>query len=410
MSDEAGGIGRLWRTLRPLPVGTHGWRALNEVRQRTWGAVLPLLVLTWHQQGAARAPKAKAEALLALGAVLNAAPPPPSTGLVDGRFVLSGREVSAFPPPDWQLPGARPLERYEADYLGWADALVAAATANGDRAALALCQQALDGWQQASRRLDKAWEPYPRARRCLATLQAAARLTVMAHHGRDRIDPAHQALRDRLLVVAGAAAAGLDSLAERHLDGNHLLVDRIAAAAAEAVFGTGESALVAAVTEAERQFPRDGGHVEAAPMYHALLIEDLLVLRGLLGARRPVRQRLDAVLARATAWLAAVRHPDGQLPAFGDTDPRVLQNLPLTRTAVSRTPPGVTDPWQSAWISRRGGDLAIVHTAPPAWDPQPGHAHADHLSVEWSWRDRRVLADAGLAGYEGDPHLSLIHI
>lgn len=402
-----------WRTLEPLPLGTHAFRAVNVARQRLWGPLLPGLVAWWRQRGRDLAGQVRREPLLALGAALAAAPAPDAGDLLEGRFVVVGKAIEAFPPSDWRLPDARPLEVYEAHYMQWADTLVAAALsaeADGWRAAraLALLEAGLDGWTRASLTLPKAWEPYPRARRALACLQAAARLTALEHHGRDRLEGTHSALRQRLLETAAAAVTDLDLLTERHLGGNHLLVDRIALAAGEAVWGSGRAASEAAADELETQFPGDGGHVEASPMYHAQLLEDVLVLQALLsttadGPLGRIRTRAN----RATAWLAAMRHPDGQLPAFGDSDPGVLSSLRLTRTALRRTTPLTPNPLQSAWVSRHGGHFAVVHTAPPAWDPQPGHAHADHLSVEWSCADRRFLSDAGLAGYDGDPNRAL---
>lgn len=393
---------RWWHTLRPLPWQMHGFRALNDVRKRAWTPVLPGLVALWQARGREAARRGRLEPLQALGAQLQRAAAPDAAALIAGTLELPGLQVP-FPPADWRLPGALPLQVYEAHYLDWADTLAAAIAQGGGAGSVGtLAQQALDAWVVAAPHLPKAWEPYPRARRTLACLRGAARLETLAWHGRDRLQGSHLALRDRLLATAATAAMGLGPLLERHLGGNHLLVDRIALAAAEVVWGQGTRHLQAAIDEAEGQFPGDGAHVEGSPMYHALLCEDLLVLQGLLTQPGPLAERLDAVLERALAWLAAVRHPDGRVPAFGDSDPAVLDRLALVRTALRR--PGGTEPRQSVWVSRHGGHLAIVHTAPPVYAPQPGHAHDDTLAVEWSCHDVRILADAGLAGYEGDAH------
>ncbi len=394
-----------WRTLGPLPVRMHVFRLANDARKAAWRPGLPVLVAFWRQRGQDAARLARHEPLVALGTALGRAPQPDVRSLQTGRFMLAGRDVAAFPPEDWALPGARPLEVYEAHYLDWADALVADAL-NGDGASLVLVHEALQGWAAGSARLEKPWEPYPRARRTLAAARAAARLTLAEHHGRDRWTAKHAAVRDLLLAIGAAAACDLGLLAERHLDGNHLLVDRAAQAVAELAWGHGTHACQTLADEVERQFPGDGGHVEASPMYHALLLEDLLTVRAL-WPQGPTRMRFDHLLQRALGWLSAIVHPDGRLPAFGDTDPDALDSLGMTRTAFGGTPRGQTDARQAAWQSRHGGHFAIVHTAPPAWAPQPGHAHADTLSVEWSRNDVRVLADAGLAGYEGDPHREL---
>ena len=394
-----------WRTLGPLPVQMHAFRVVNDARKAAWKPGLPVLVAFWRQRGQDAARLARHEPLVALGAALGSAPQPEVAALRAGKLVLAGREVAAFPPDDWALPGARPLEVYEAHYLDWADALVADALLTDGGQVRALLEP-LQAWAASTARLDKPWEPYPRARRTLAATRAAARLTRAEHHGRDRWTDDHAAVRDLLLAIAAAAACDLGLLAERHLDGNHLLVDRAAQAVAELAWGRGVRACDALTDEVERQFPGDGAHVEASPMYHAQLVEDLLTVRAL-WPQGPARMRFEHLLQRALGWLAAVRHPDGRVPAFGDTDPDVLDTLTMTRTALGGTSRGQSDPRQSVWLSRHGGHFAVVHSAPPTWTPQPGHAHADSLSLEWSRNDVRILADAGLAGYEGDPHREL---
>lgn len=394
-----------WRTLSPLPVSMHAWRVANDARKALWRPGLPALVALWRQRGQDAARHARTQPLTDLGRVLESAPTPDAKSLLSGRFVLAGRDLGAFPPDAWELPDARPLEVYEAHYLDWAEALTAHALL-GDAADIGRLHELLKSWTVESARLSKPWEPYPRARRTLAATRAAARLTLAEQHGRDRWTDSHTAVRDLFLAIAGAAAADLGFFLERHLDGNHLLVDRMAQAVAELAWGSGAGARSALTDEVERQFPGDGAHVEASPMYHALLLEDLLTVRALWPAGAD-RQRFDHLLQRALGWLAAMTHPDGQLPAFGDTDPAALAGVGLTRTALGSAPRGQPQPQQSAWASRHGGHLAIVHTAPPAWSPQPGHAHADTLSVEWSRADHRILADAGLGGYEGDPQRAL---
>lgn len=394
-----------WRTLGPLPVQMHAFRLANDARKAMWRPGLPVLVALWRQRGQDAARVARHEPLLALGAALGNAPQPDARNLLEGRLVLAGREVAAFPPEDWRLPEARPLEVYEAHYLDWADALVADALLHDDARIEAL-QEPLEDWVAQSARLEKPWEPYPRARRTLAATRAAARLTLAEHHGRDRWTETHASIRDLLLAIAAAAACDLGFLAERHLDGNHLLVDRAASAIAELAWGRGVRACEALADEVERQFPGDGAHVEASPMYHALLVEDLLTVRAL-WPQGPARMRYDHLVQRALGWLCAVLHPDGRLPAFGDTDPDALDALAMTRTALGSAARGQPDAKQSVWQSRHGGHFAVVHTAQPTWTPQPGHSHADTLSVEWSRNDVRIFADAGLAGYEGDPHREL---
>ena len=381
-------VGRWLRTLAPLPKRMFAARAVNEARKRAWRPILPMVVQRWRRLGAARLDRVDTDALQRLGQVLDRAQAPDSQALRAGRMVLAGRDAGTFP-PRWPLVDCSPLQVYEAHYLDWLDALVAAGSEHVELAAAAL-----DGWQSHAGNTAVCWEPYPRARRVLACLRAAARLS-----------NAQSPLRTAILTVAAAAAADLRWLVEHHLDGNHLLVDRLALAASEAVFGDPTGALATCTAEFARQLDVDGGHVEASPMYHARLLEDALVVVALWDDKAAA---LDNLCARATRWLRAVSHLDGTLPAFGDTDPGTLADLPLVRQLMSDESADrsvlASLNGASTWVQRRGDTHVVCHIADPVWPAQPGHAHDDSLSIALAHCGRTVIADAGLSGYEGDPN------
>ena len=392
------GLARLWRTIAPLPPRQHIHRATNALRKRAWAPWLPRLVAKWRRRAAGVVTNAAAMERLCVA--LLVAPPLESAAASSGRLVAAGRHVADLPPASWQLEGARPLEIYEVHYLGWAEALVA----TGDDADLARCWRSLESWHRQAPMLTQAWEPYPRARRALSCLRAAARLR--------RSGNARAPLLLRWLEeIALTAALPLEALLEHHLGGNHLLANRLALAAiAAAVTPTAASAEPGAgswppalISEWRRQFLPDGSHVEGSPMYHALLLEDAHTVAHLTGPTPGPTHGLTADLRAATRWCKAMQHPDGTLPAFGDCDPGVLADLPLLRHALASAAPGEPAPRHSAWVARVNGSNVIVHTGPMAFARQPGHAHADGLSLEYSYQGQRVLCDAGLSGYALDP-------
>ncbi|MBM4345861.1 MAG: heparinase II/III-family protein [Deltaproteobacteria bacterium] len=381
------GPDRWWQTLWPLPVAMHGHRLVHEARRRLQGPLLRQWAARCQRAGHVRAAHARPGALAALGRALADAPRLPD---VAGELDFVGWRAP-LPVVDWRLPGARPLQVYTAHALDWAEALAAGVARDRNGPHANWLSASLSAWCVQAPVLPKAWEPYVRARRILACLRAAARL------------PDHP-LRPTLLAVAAAAAADLDLMLEGHLRGNHLLADWLGLAAAEAAFGGDGRAQRALLAEWDRQSAADGAHVECSAMYHAQLTEDLLAVAALgePGGALAGRAR------RSIGWLAAVRHPDGQVPSFGDSDPDALAALVLTQSALRTATPTATDPTASAWTARgAGGHFVVVHTAPAACVEQPGHAHDDALALEWSYGGARVLADAGLGGYEGDPHRAL---
>lgn len=374
---------RWWRTLAPLPVPMHGHRVLHELRRRVQGPLLPQWVARCQHLGHARAAGVRRGALQGLATALDEAPQP---ALPPGELDLAGLRA-ALPLIDWRLPTATPLQVYTAHYLEWTEPLAAGAAAQAHGPHGGWLSASLAAWSAQAPLAVKAWEPYVRARRVLAGLRAAARLV-------------DQPVQPTLLAIAAAAAVDLDLLLEQHLRGNHLLADLLGLAAAEAAFGGDGRAARALQAEWDRQSVPDGAHGEMSAMYHAQLAEDLLTVVALGDVTGALAQRAQ----RAVGWLAAVRHPDGRVPGFGDSDPDAVDAMPLLRLALRSAPAGVTDPVRSAWTARQsGGHFAVVHTAPVACTEQPGHAHDDALAVEWSHGGVRVVAEAGLGGYEGDP-------
>ncbi len=386
-------LGRIWRTLAPIPAHMHLARLGTEIRRRIWPPMLPLLVARWRRRGRDHAANVKIEAIARLGRALSTSARA-SGGSNTSQLVLAGQVVGTLPAINWALPQARPLQVYEAHYLGWLEELVEFPDADN----IDLALSSVRGWFEAATRLKKAWEPYPRARRTLHTLRALARLSVV-----DDSVPALAELRSELLNISATAAYDLQWLLETHLDGNHLLVDHLALAASEQAFGARKGATTQLLTQFDRQWTEDGSHIEQSPMYHALLLEDLLTVAGLLKPDDTWNQAVAERVGRALAWLAAVRHPCGDLPAFGDTEPRVLERLPMTSAALNGITPAKTNPALSAWVATTADHHVVVHTAPVCFNRQPGHAHADSLSLEYSYHGTPVLTDAGLPGYGGHP-------
>ena len=90
------------------------------------------------------------------------------------------------------------------------------------------------------------------------------------------------------------------------------------------------------IEELEHQVLADGFHFELAPGYHRYTTEFYLLWMVLLKqAERPIPAALREALPRMLDVLAALRRPDGRLPALGDEDGSTA--LPLS-VAHSRDP------------------------------------------------------------------------
>lgn len=208
---------------------------------------------------------------------------------------------------------------------------------------------------------------------------------------------------------------------EYHLLGNHLMANAKALCFAGLFFAGDEAAgwydqgreLV------ERELPEqvleDGGHFERSPMYHAIVLEDLLDLVNV--HRRYGRDfpRCEEAAASMASWLRVMRHPDGQIPFFNDASlgqalpPARLDDYakrldipePSRREAVERP---VHDLADTGYLRLEAGPIvAFLDIAPVGPDYLPAHAHADSLSFELSLGDRRLFVNCGTSVYEEGP-------
>lgn len=229
-----------------------------------------------------------------------------------------------------------------------------------------------------------------------------------------------EAARRELLDSLAAQTRYLAGRLERHLLGNHLWANYKALLFAGLFFDGEEGArwldigLRGMRREIGEQILADGGHFERSPMYHAILLEDLLDLIQLGERYAPAVSREDLELwrARATAmlgWLAVMTHPDGGIAFFNDAAHGIAPELaPLqdyARTLGLDPPERSAEPLQllpeSGYARLQYGEAVLIADIGEVGPNYlPGHAHADTLSFELSLRGRRVLVNAGTSRYD----------
>jgi uncharacterized heparinase superfamily protein len=205
---------------------------------------------------------------------------------------------------------------------------------------------------------------------------------------------------------------------EYHLLGNHLLANAKALVFAGSYFEGDEVegwlriGLDLIDAHHREQILSDGAHFELSPMYHSIILMDVLDLiqlgicypAGLLGAERAVLHQRAAAMAN---WLEAMLHPDGGIPFFNDSafgiapDPADILDYAHKLGVVRPVADGVTQHHDaSGFVTvRRHDQVAIIDVGMIGPDYIPGHAHADTLSFEWSLFDHRVFVNSGISEY-----------
>lgn len=255
------------------------------------------------------------------------------------------------------------------------------------------------------------WEPYPTSRRIVNWIKWV-------------LDGG--ALTDEAVHSLAVQARCLASRLETHLLGNHLFANAKALVFAGLFFEGKEAdrwfakGLEILRREVPEQILADGGHFERSPMYHSLILEDLLDLINLAQAYGGRLKALacvplsewDETAGRMLAWLAAMCHPDNEIALFNDAavgiapSPRELEayarRLGLGPAASPHD--GVTHLSESGYVRIEGPDAVIfLDVGPLGPDCLPGHGHADTLSFEVSLFGSRVIVDAGTSRYDECP-------
>ena len=251
------------------------------------------------------------------------------------------------------------------------------------------------------------WEPYPCSLRIVNWVQWA--------WAGNRLD-------DKAVHSLAVQTRWLAARLEYHLLGNHLWANAKALCFAGLFFGGNEGARWFSkgcrllFRELREQILSDGGHFERSPMYHAIILADVL---DLIQLSRCFPGRLDASLIhtlqdtaqRMRHWLQLMSHPDGDIAFFNDATlgvaptPAALEDYAreLGLQPIASLPDGVSHLPNSGFIrvqNARTVLLADVGAVAPNYIP--GHAHAGTLSFELSLDGRRVLVNSGISTYEND--------
>jgi uncharacterized heparinase superfamily protein len=211
-------------------------------------------------------------------------------------------------------------------------------------------------------------------------------------------------------------AAYLHDHLEWDLRANHLLRGAVGLAWAGRFFAEPQAqrwlttAARLARQQAQEQVLADGGHFERSPMYHLQIMEDMGTLICLLEDAVAVSE-LRSCWSRMAQFLAWATHPDGKIPLLNDAArngaPCPEQMLKLggqlglsTNRATTTGGRYFSDTGLVVW---HGDPWAVFFDVGPIGpDYQPGHAHADNLTIEASFRERQLFVDPGTHSYDFD--------
>ncbi|WP_281547015.1 alginate lyase family protein [Pseudoalteromonas sp. PAR1] len=247
------------------------------------------------------------------------------------------------------------------------------------------------------------WEPYPTSLRLVnwvkwCSVQSSPKPHVL------------KSMLEQALV--------LEQQLEYHILGNHLFAN----AKALVFVGTYLEGAVAASLlklglkllnqELKEQFLADGAHFELSPMYHEILLWDLLELIDLAKTSNNYSLMLHlnnwaAIAEKALSWLNSMLHPDEEISFFNDA-----------AIGIAATPKDIYSYANKLGIKYLSAERALVTNSESGYsrvqndkytllfdhanvgpDYLPGHAHADTLSFELSVGLHRFFVNSGTSLY-----------
>ena len=329
-------------------------------------------------------------------------PPPAHVRGDDSEIELLSMRFSSTPPIEWESEEHGPLFAYhlhQHEYLRL------------DRFDPAARERCLRDW------IDRhpqgvGWDPHPISLRLLCW-------------GKLLLTPgglgADSSLRSSMLRSMGDQAETLARGLEVRLQANHLLSNLLSVVWAGMLLEADEAPAWREhsdrlLEELDRQVLPDGGHEERSPMYHALLLEnvlDLLNLCRVAGDRMPrgLEDGLAETAARMLDAQVAWTHPDGRIALFADSGLDIAAEPAQLRDYAERLGVAAGDEASDSRLLAQTGYLKLsagryclfASVGGPSPAHQPGHAHCDALAVELSVDARRVLTDTGSYEYRPGP-------
>lgn len=345
---------------------------------------------------------------------------------------------------DWASPSRSQLWRYNLHYQAYLLPLGIVHRLTGRPEFYTAFKDVVEGWIAANQApFGDGWHPYVVSLRVVNWLSAAHLFSDALGH-----DPEFQ---DRFRASLIEGIIFISRNLERDVGGNHFL-ENVKALCLAGSFFSGAAAdgwlnlgLRLLHQELGRQVLPDGGHYERSPMYHCIVLEDLLIVAAALrNSGIPWPEGLKDALVRMVRFLGGTVHPDGRIALFNDSvfgiapEPRSLFSLARGLLGTGCVPTGATAQLDAryAWLvagadAGPGGPVAgempeavamrsvreivcpdsgyfgvrdndsffLFDAGPACPDDLPAHAHADIFSYELSIGGQRWVVDSGVREY-----------
>ena len=162
----------------------------------------------------------------------------------------------------------------------------------------------------------------------------------------------------------------------------------------------------------DKQILEDGGHYERSPMYHSIVLEDLLDIYYLAYNQKELFKsneidKLGFKISKMLSWLVFMTHSDGKISFFNDSALKIsssLEELLLYAKEINIRPvlksENIFLKDSGYYVFSKNNINLKYNLGSPGPNEQPGHSHADTLSFEFSLGGHRTIVNSGTSTYE----------
>ena len=163
----------------------------------------------------------------------------------------------------------------------------------------------------------------------------------------------------------------------------------------------------------DEQILDDGAHCELSPMYHNIILNDLLDLVQINNLSKTKNDQgfeiaLNRKINSMLNWSNKMKHPDNEISFFNDSTFSICSRFDelkeykncITKEQFQDETKNISYMSDSGYISLQT-DLGkmIIDVGNIGIDYNPGHAHADSLSFELSINSSRFFVNSGTSTY-----------
>jgi uncharacterized heparinase superfamily protein len=309
--------------------------------------------------------------------------------ILKGEFEFINLKAQIDFPPNWDDASPHKLWRYQLHYFDWIFCL------DYEDA-----KKSVLNWIEnyTFKHTRDGWEAYPTSLRLISWT-----LYFVAIHQEKLVKD--KPFATKLSKSVQTQSAWLERSFEYHLMANHLFENAAALLIVGCLFEgklTERWKRIGAKIldrEVKEQILPDGMHFERSPMYHVRMLS--VLWEATLSHNSKEFNYWETVLRTMKKALTFVKHPDGEIALFNDSNIGVYP-LPLeTKESCSPT----TGSWKlpnAGYYGYRGstGEYIIFDAGAIGPNYNPGHSHGDIFSYEISWNHLRMIVDTGNFDYE----------